>query len=374
MQIGVPREIKLDEARVGITPAGCAEFLKHGHQVLVEADAGVLSGFSDEDFRKAGARILETGRAVYQSADLIVKVKEPLESEYAFIRPGQILFTFFHFASSLELTRAMIESRAVCVAYETIEDDDGSLPLLTPMSEVAGRMAIQEGARWLEKPAGGRGILLGGVPGVLPARVMILGGGTVGTEAARMAAGLGADVTILDVDLPRLRYLAEVLPPNVRTLFSTRHNIERLLPTTDLIVGAVLITGGRAPHLITRDMLANMRPGSVIIDVDVDQGGCVETSHPTNHEQPVFTVDGVLHYCVPNMPGAVPYTSTLALTNATLSFALAIADRGWQEACKDDARLARGLNIVDGDVVYEAVARTFDLKHTLWADGTPASK
>jgi alanine dehydrogenase len=295
---------------------------------------------------------------------MIIKVKEPIAEEFPLIRQNQLLFTYFHFASYRPLTEAMIESKAICLAYETVEKADRSLPLLVPMSEVAGRMAIQEGAKYLEKPMGGRGILLGGVPGVNPAKVLILGGGIVGTQAAKMAAGLGADVTIMDISLPRLRYLADIMPANVSTLMSNEYNIRELIPSHDLIVGAVLIPGAKAPHLVTRDMLKDMQPGTVLVDVAVDQGGCIETCKPTTHQDPIYTIDGVIHYCVANMPGAVPYTSTIALTNATLPYALQLANKGWKKACQENRELRLGLNIVDGKVVYEAVAEAFDLPYT----------
>ena len=317
MIIGVPKEIKNNENRVAVTPAGVQEFTKNGHQVYVQSTAGEGSGFSDEQYAEAGAKILPTIEETYEIAEMIIKVKEPIEPEYKLVKKGQLLFTYFHFASYEPLTKAMMESGAICLAYETVEKADRSLPLLVPMSEVAGRMSIQEGAKYLEKPMGGRGILLGGVPGVRPAKVMILGGGVVGTNAAKMAAGMGADVTIMDVNLPRLRYLDDVMPANVNTFMSNEYNIRELLPTHDLIIGGVLIPGAKAPHLITKDMLKDMQPGTVVVDVAVDQGGCIETCKPTTHQDPTYVVDGVLHYCVANMPGAVPYTSTLALTNAT---------------------------------------------------------
>ncbi len=361
MILGVPKEIKNNENRVAITPAGIREFNKRGHHVYIQTTAGVESGFSDEVFEQAGAKILPDIESVYQSAEMIMKVKEPIEQEYNLIKDNQLVFTYFHFASYRPLTEAMINSGAICLAYETVEKTDGSLPLLVPMSEVAGRMSIQEGAKYLEKPCGGRGILLGGVPGVRPAKVMILGGGVVGTHAAKMAAGLGADVTILDISLPRLRYLADIMPANVNTYMSSEYNIRELLSSHDLVVGAVLIPGAKAPHLITRDMLKLMRPGTVLIDVAVDQGGCIETCKPTTHENPTYVVDDILHYCVANMPGAVPYTSTLALTNATLPYALQLADLGWEQACRTNLELMKGLNIVRGQVVYEGVAAAFDL-------------
>ncbi len=364
MIIGVPKEIKNNENRVALTPAGARELKKHGHTVYVQHTAGIGSGFSDEDYREAGAQILGTIEEVYQIAEMIIKVKEPIEQEYKLIKKDQLLFTYFHFASYEPLTHAMVESGAVCLAYETVEKADRSLPLLVPMSEVAGRMAIQEGAKYLEKPSGGRGILLGGVPGVKPAKVLILGGGVVGTNSAKMAAGMGADVTIMDLSLPRLRYLDDVMPANVRTLMSNEYNIREMLPTHDLIVGAVLIPGAKAPHLITREMLKLMRPGTVVVDVAVDQGGCIETCKPTTHENPTYVVDEVLHYCVANMPGAVPYTSTLALTNATLPYAIQLANQGWETACRSNNELKLGLNVVHGKIVYKPVAEAFNLTHT----------
>lgn len=363
MRIGVPKEIKNNENRVGVTPSGVKEFVSHGHEVFVQRSAGEGSGFPDSEYVAAGAVILPSIEDVYASADLIVKVKEPVASEYPLIRKDQTVFTYFHFACDRELTDAMIASGAVCVAYETVVDRQGTLPLLIPMSEVAGRMSVQEGARFLEKPQGGRGVLLGGVPGVRPARVLVLGAGIVGRSAALMASGLGADVTICDISLPVLRHCAEVMPKNVRTLFSSRHNIEMELPHSDLVVGSVLIPGAKAPHLVTREMLALMKKGSVLVDVAIDQGGCFETSHPTTHSDPVYVVDGIIHYAVANIPGAVPFTSTMALTNATLPYALRIADLGWREACRKDKGLAEGVNIVDGKVTYKAVAEAFGLEY-----------
>lgn len=337
------------------------ELTRRGHTVYIQHTAGLGSGYSDQDYVDAGAEILPTIEDVYAQSETIVKVKEPIASEYGLVREGQFLFTYFHFASSRALTEAMIKSNAVCLAYETVEAPNGSLPLLVPMSEVAGRMAIQQGANYLEKPKGGIGILLGGVPGVKPAKVVILGGGVVGIQAAKMAAGLGAQVILMDINLERLRYLADVLPANVRTVYSSEYNIRKELSTVDLIVGAVLIPGAKAPHLITRDMLSEMRDGSVVVDVAVDQGGCIETCKPTTHADPTYVVDGVLHYCVANMPGAVPYTSTLALTNATFPFLLKIAELGWEVATAADPGLAKGLNIVKGTIVYQPVADAFDL-------------
>ena len=364
MIIGVPKEIKNNENRVGLTPSGAHELTKRGHKVYIQATAGINSGFSDEEYLKAGAELLPTIEAVYAIAEMIVKVKEPIEPEYQLIKKNQLLFTYFHFASDEKLTRAMIERGAICLAYETVEKPDRSLPLLVPMSEVAGRMSIQEGARFLEKPQGGKGILLGGVPGVKPAKVLILGGGIVGINAAFMAAGMGADVTIADISLPRLRYLDEIMPKNVKTLYSSTYNIEAELPETDLVIGAVLIPGAKAPHLITRAMLGKLKKGSVLVDVAIDQGGCFETSHPTTHAQPIYEVDGIVHYCVANIPGAVPFTSTKALTNSTLPYALLLADLGWEQACKQHPDLALGLNIVNGKIVYKAVAEAFNLPYS----------
>lgn len=363
MIIGVPKEIKNNENRVGMTPAGVADLVKKGHIVYVQASAGVNSGFSDEEYITAGAKMLPTIEETYAVAEMIVKVKEPITPEYKLIKKGQVLFTYFHFAADKELTDAMIKSGAVCIAYETVEKADRSLPLLIPMSEVAGRMSIQEGARFLEKPQGGKGFLLGGVPGVKPAKVLILGAGVVGVNAALMAAGTGADVVITDISLPRLRYLSEILPKNVKTLYSSEHNIRMELPTTDLVVGSVLIPGDKTPHLITKDMLKLMKTGSVLVDVAIDQGGCFETSHATTHTDPVYMIDGIVHYAVANIPGAVPYTSTLALTNATFPYAIALACKGWKQACKDDASLASGLNIVEGKVTFKAVADVYGLKY-----------
>ena len=363
MIIGVPKEIKNNENRVGMTPSGVAELVKRGHTVNIQHTAGENSGFPDEAYIAAGAQILPTMEETYAAAQMIVKVKEPIAPEYKLIRKGQLLFTYFHFASDKELTLAMIENGSVCLAYETVEKADHSLPLLIPMSEVAGRMAIQEGARFLEKPQGGKGILLGGVPGVKPAKVLILGGGIVGSNAAQMAAGLGADVTIADINLARLRYLSETLPKNVKTLYASELRLKKELPDVDLVIGSVLIPGDKAPHLITRSMLKMMQPGTVLVDVAIDQGGCFETSHPTTHSEPTYVVDGIVHYAVANIPGAVPYTSTLALTNATLPYVTALAGKGWKQACKEDPALALGLNVVEGKVVYKAIAEVFGLKY-----------
>lgn len=361
MIIGVPKEIKNNENRVGLTPAGVKDLVAHGHKLYVQHTAGEGSGFHDTEYEAAGATILPTIEDVYGIAEMIIKVKEPIEPEYKLVRKGQVLFTYFHFACDRPLLDAMMESGAVCIAYETVRDRMGTLPLLIPMSEVAGRMSIQEGARFLEKPQGGKGIMLGGVPGVKPARVLVLGAGVVGRGAALMAAGLGAEVTITDISLPTLRHCAEVMPKNVKTLYSSRHNIEQELPTTDLVVGSVLIPGAKAPHLVTRDMLKLMKPGTVLVDVAIDQGGSIETSHPTTHSDPVYVVDGIVHYAVANIPGAVPFTSTLALTNATMPYALRLADMGWKEACKADPGLAEGVNVVDGKIYCKGVAEAFGL-------------
>jgi len=360
MKIGIPKEIKNNENRVGMTPAGVFALKKHNHTVYVQSTAGEGSGFLDKDYEDVGAIILPTIEEVYASSEMIVKVKEPIASEYDLIQEDQVIFTYFHFASSEELTKAMIRKKAICIAYETVEDEDGTLPLLTPMSEVAGRMAIQQGAKYLEKPIKGRGILLGGVPGVAPGKVLILGAGVVGVQAAKMAAGLGASVTIMDVNMKRLRYLNDVLPNHVVTAFSNEYSIRQHIKTHDLIIGGVLVKGGKAPKLITRDMLKEMKPGTVIVDVAVDQGGCFETTRPTTHQDPTYIIDDVVHYCVANMPGAVPYTSTLALTNVTLNYVLKIANLGWREACNRDKSLEKGLNIVKGEIVYEELLHAFE--------------
>ncbi|MFL1010888.1 alanine dehydrogenase [Flavisericum labens] len=362
MKIGVPIEIKNNENRVGMTPSGVFELTKRNHTVFVQKDAGFGSGFFNEDYVKAGATVLDTIEEVYAAAEMIVKVKEPIEKEYALIKSHHTVFTYFHFASSEALTKAMINSKAVCIAYETVEDADGSLPLLIPMSEVAGRMSIQQGAKYLEKPIKGRGILLGGIPGVPPAHVLVLGGGIVGIQAAKMAAGLGANVTIMDVNMKQLRHIANVMPENVHTEFSSEYNIRRHLPQTDLIIGGVLLKGAKAPKLITRDMLKVMRPGTVIVDVAVDQGGCFETTRPTTHEDPIYIIDDVVHYSVANMPGAVPYTSTVGLTNVTLPFVIKLANEGWEKACENSKPLAKGLNVVNGEIVYKEIAEAFDLE------------
>lgn len=354
MIIGLPKEIKNNESRVAITPGGVFELSKNNHTIYVQKGAGFDSGFSDADYVNAGGEILPTIEDVYAIAEMIVKVKEPIEEEYKLAREGQILFTYFHFASNDNLIDAMVSSKAVCIAYETVEVGR-TLPLLTPMSEVAGRMAVQQGAKYLEKPIKGKGVLLGGVPGVRPGKVLILGGGVVGVQAAKMAAGLGALVNILDIDMDRLRYINDIMPNNVITEFSTEYNIRRHIKDADLIVGGVLIAGKKAPKLITRDMLKEMQPGTVIVDVAVDQGGCIETTKATTHDDPIFIIDDVVHYCVANMPGAVPYTSTIALTNVTLPYVLQIANKGWEKACEDSTPLKKGLNIVKGDIVYKEI-------------------
>ena len=364
MKIGIPKEIKNNESRVGMTPAGVAELIRHGHQVLVQHTAGVGSGFNDAAYESVGAKIMPSIEEVYAAADMIVKVKEPIEPEYPLIRKDQVVFTYFHFACDKPLTDAMIKSHAVCIAYETVEKADHSLPLLIPMSEVAGRMAAQNGAYYLQKTKGGKGKLMAGAPGVMPAKVLVLGGGTVGEAAARIAGGMGADVIITDISLPKLKQLAAYMPPNVHTLYSSEHNIRQQLHDVDVVIGSVLVPGDAAPHLITRDMLGLMEPGTVLVDVAIDQGGCFETSHPTTHSDPTYITDGILHYAVANIPGAVPNTSTIALTNATLRYAIQLADKGWRQACKDDPALMKGVNMADGKVTYEAVAKVWGLEYT----------
>jgi alanine dehydrogenase len=364
MIIGVPKEIKNNESRVSLTPAGVYEMIKNNHTVYIQSNAGISSGITNEEYEQAGATILPDIESVYAKSEMILKVKEPIKEEYPLIRENQLIFTYFHFASSEELTNVMIKSNAICIAYETVEKADKSLPLLIPMSEVAGRMAIQQGARYLEKPVKGRGVLLGGVPGVAPGKVLVIGGGIVGTQAARMAAGLGAQVTIIDKNLDRLRYLSDTMPSNVTTIFSSEYTLKQLIKNHDLIIGAVLIPGAKAPKLITKDMVATMRPGTVMVDVAIDQGGAFETSHATTHENPVFLVNDIVHYCVANMPGAVPHTSTVALTNATLPYALQLANKGWKKACKENVELFKGLNIVNGKITHKGVAEAFNLPHT----------
>jgi alanine dehydrogenase len=362
MRIGIPKEIKTNENRVSLVPAGAEALVAAGHTVIVETGAGLGSGFSDEHYTSVGARMGATAAKVWADADMIIKVKEPIAREWKHMKKGQTIFTYFHFAADEKLTKAHLDSGATCIAYETVELPSGELPLLTPMSEVAGRMAVQEGAKYLEKLYGGRGVLLGGVPGVPPAKVVVLGGGIVGVNAAKMAAGMGAKVTILDVSLPRLRYLSDVMPANVTLIYSNRHNILEQISTADLVVGGVLIPGTKAPKLIRREDLKLMRPGSVIVDVAIDQGGCVETIKATTHENPVYTVDGIIHYGVANMPGGVPRTSTLALTNATFPYAMKLANKGWQAALAGDAGLLKGLNVVAGKLTYQGVADAFGLK------------
>lgn len=363
MIIGIPKEIKSQENRVALVPAGAQQLTEHGHKVLIETQAGVGSGFSDEDYTDVGAEIISTAGEVYSQAEMIMKVKEPIGPEYKLVREGQIIFTYFHFAASRELTEAMLESRCVGIAYETVQSADKSLPLLIPMSEVAGRMAAQEGAKYLERTQGGRGVLLGGVPGTDPADVAVIGGGIVGTNAAKIAAGLGARVTILDTNLYRLRYLDDVMPKNITTMMSNPYTIKKAILKADLVIGAVLIPGAKAPSLITRDMLKDMKKGAVVVDVSVDQGGCIETCKPTTHDNPTYVIDDVVHYCVANMPGAVPVTSTVALTNATLPYALEIADRGYEDAILYNDEIKLGLNVLDGKVTYKGVAEAFDLDY-----------
>lgn len=364
MLIGVPKEVKHHEYRVALVPAGAEALTQAGHDIILQRGAGLASGFTDDFYERAGVEIVDTAEEVWARAEMIMKVKEPIEQEWPLIREGQVLFTYFHFAASEPLTQALLDSGSVAIAYETVELLNGELPLLTPMSEVAGRMAVQEGAKYLERHSGGSGILLGGVPGVLPGKVLILGGGVVGTHAAKMAAGLGARVSIMDISLPRLRQLEDVMPANVNLLFSTRYAIRKQLETSDLVVGAVLIPGKKAPALVLREDLKTMRPGSVVVDVAVDQGGCVETIKPTTHDDPTYVVDEVVHYGVANMPGGVPRTSTLALTNATLPYAIRLASQGWRQACLEDPCLAKGINVVDGQITYPGVAEAFGMEWT----------
>ncbi len=377
MIVGVLKEIKSQENRVCMTPAGVEVMKQHGHSVLVEASAGAGSGFSDADYQAAGARVVAVPSEIYAQSDMVMHVKEPQPSEYPMVRPGQIVFTYFHFAADEKLTREFMKTGAVSIAYETVTGPQGGLPLLTPMSEVAGRMAAQEAAKYNERVHGGRGILLGGVTGVAPATVLVLGGGIVGTNAAMMAAGLGAKVYILDMNLDRLRYLSEIMPKNCTPLMSSPAMIRELAAQADAIIGAVLVVGAKAPRLITREMLALLRPGAVLVDVAIDQGGCFETSRPTTHDQPVYEVDGILHYCVGNMPGAVPLTSTRALTNATLPYVRTLADRGWRRAVQEDPGLGAGVNVADGVITWPGVAEAFGLPCTplaqlLARSGTPA--
>ena len=363
MIIGIPKEIKNNENRIAITPAGVKAFCQVGHHVLVQKSAGLGSGIEDIEFSQAGATIIKTAEKIFEKAELIIKVKEPLSSEYNLLRPRQILYTYLHFASSFDLTKAMMDRKIIGIAYETIQTEDGYLPLLAPMSEVAGKMAGHVAAYYLALSYGGRGVLMGGVPGVAPAKVVVLGGGTVGTCAAKVAAGIGANVTLLDISINRLKYLADVLPKNITLLISNQHNIEEEIKDADAVIGAVLIPGAEAPKLITKEMLKIMKPNSVIVDVAIDQGGCIETSRPTSHSEPVFKVNNVLHYCVTNMPGAFSRTSTFALTNATLPYGLEIANKGYKKAIKENKALAKGVNVIDGKITYEPVAKIFNLKY-----------
>jgi len=363
MKVGVLKEIKIKENRVAMTPAGVEQMVAHGHTVMVETTAGEGSGFTDETYVKAGAKIEPSAQAIYEKSEMVMKVKEPLPVEYPLIRKGQVLFTYFHFAASEELTRAIIDSGSIAIAYETVEKANGSLPLLTPMSEVAGRMAIHEGAKYLEKTYNGKGILLGGVPGTEPGTVIVIGGGIVGTNAAKIACGMGAKVYLLDTNLERLRYLSDVMPKNCFPLMSNPAILRKLLKEADLVVGAVLIPGAVAPKLITREMLAYMKKGSVIVDVAIDQGGCFETSKATTHDDPIYEVDGIIHYCVANMPGAVSMTSTVALTNATLPYAIQLANKGYKIASLENPELAKGLNVVEGKVTYKGVSDAFNLPY-----------
>jgi alanine dehydrogenase len=363
MYIGVPKEIKNNENRVAITPAGVKAFTLVGHKLLIQRSCGMGSGIVDQEYRDAGASILDKPEEIFQQADMIMKVKEPMPSEYQLIKTGQIVFTYFHFAASYELTQAMIDRHCVCIAYETVETEDGNLPLLAPMSEVAGKMAGHIAAYYLALPNGGLGVLMGGVPGVKPAKVVIIGGGIVGTNAAKVTAGIGANVTILDISLNRLKYLDDIMPKNVNFLVSNQHNIEEEIKDTDALIGAALIPGAVAPKVVTEKMVKMMPKHSVIVDVAIDQGGCIETSRPTSHSEPTYLMHDVLHYCVTNMPGAFARTSTFALTNATLPYALEIANKGYQEAIINNPAIARGLNILDGKITYKPIADAFHIKH-----------
>lgn len=363
MKIGIPKEVKNNENRVAITPAGVKGLIDNGHKVFIEKNAGIGSGIADQEYIEAGADILEEAAEVFAESEMIIKVKEPLEEEYEYFKPGQILFTYLHLAADEGLTKALMEKEVVSIAYETIQLEDGSLPLLIPMSEVAGRLAVQAGACFLEKPKGGKGVLLGGVPGVKPGKVVILGGGTVGINSAKMAIGLGADVSILDVNARQMRYLDDIFQGRVKTIMSNSYHIIEEIKDADLVVGAVLIPGAKAPYLITEEMLKEMQAGSVIADVAIDQGGCIETTYPTTHDDPVFVKGGIIHYCVANMPGAVPRTSTYALTNVTLPYALELANKGYKKALKENAYLAQGLNVYDGKITYKAVADAFDMDY-----------
>ena len=363
MIVGVPREIKSNEHRVALVPGGVTQLVRQGHQVIVEEGAGEGSGFPDELYHEVGAQLYSDVESLWKDSDMIMKVKEPVGPEYDRLRKGQIVFTYFHFAADMELTQAVLDSGCIAIAYETVEKPDKSLPLLIPMSEVAGRMAAQEGAKFLEKSNGGRGILMAGIPGVAPANVMVIGGGIVGVNAAKIASGMGGHTTLMDIDMEKLRYLDDVMPRNVETIFSSEANIKRYLPLMDLVIGAVLRPGAKAPKLITRDMLGMMKPGSMLVDVAIDQGGCFETSRPTTHDDPVYIVDDVVHYCVTNMPGAVPFTSTMGLTNVTLPYAMQIANKGWQKAMRENNELQRGLNMAYGELTHEAVAEAFDMEY-----------
>ena len=364
MIVGVPKEIKLDEYRVAMLPVGVEELTRRGHQVLVEAGAGLGSGLADHDYLSQGCEMISGPEEIFARADCIVKVKEPQKSEWPLMRPGQILFTYFHFAADEQLTQAVLKTECTAVAYETLADDQGRLPLLTPMSEVAGRMSVQEGAKFLERPQMGRGILLGGVPGVAPANITILGGGVVGANAAKIAAGFNANIGLLDINMDRLRYLADIMPANVDVLFSDRHTIREQLQRADLVIGAVLIPGAKAPRLIEEEDLKRMKPGSVIIDVAIDQGGCIATSRPTSHSDPTYMVHGVVHYCVTNMPGAVGRTSTYALCNVTLPWVIQIAERGIEQAARDLPPVARAINLHRGEVTNRPVAETFGMEYS----------
>jgi len=363
MIIGIPKEIKNNENRVAITPAGVKAFCQAGHQVLVQKSAGLGSGIEDIEYNQAGATIIETAKEVFEKADMIIKVKEPLASEYDLLKAGQILFTYFHFASSLELTQAMMKRKIICITYETVQTEDGHLPLLVPMSEVAGKMAAHIAAYYLALPYGGTGVLMGGVPGVSPAKVVVIGGGTVGTNAAKIAAGIGAKVTLFDININRLKYLDDVLPKNITLLVSNQHNIEEETKDADAVIGAVLIPGAEAPKLMTEEMVKKMKPNSVIVDVAIDQGGCIATSRPTSHSDPVYKIHNVSHYCVTNMPGAFARTSTFALTNTTLPYGLEIANKGYKKALRENKALAKGLNVIDGKITYEPMAKAFNLKY-----------
>jgi len=363
MKVGILKEIKKNEYRVSMTPSGVELLASHGHTVMVEKSAGAGSGFSDEEYVAVGGVMVDTPEEIFAQSDMVMHVKEILPSEYRLLRPGQIVFCYLHLAADLPQVKALMDSKCVAIAYETVELPNHTLPLLTPMSEVAGRISVQEGARFLEMPQGGRGVLLGGVPGVAPAKVVVLGGGVVGTNAAKMACGLGADVIIFDKNLERLRYLSDVMPANCKLLMSNPLDISEAIKTADLVIGAVLVAGAKAPMLVTREMVSTMKKGAVMVDVAIDQGGCFETSHPTTHLEPTFVVDGVIQYCVANMPGAVSRTSTFALTNATLPYALVIADKGWKKALTDDPALFKGLNVCDGKIVYKPVAEAFDMEY-----------